>query len=254
MTVDPDTTLAGRRVLITRAADQSISLRAALAARGAEVVACPVIRIETLVQPDDLPDLTVFHWLVLTSCNAVRALSGMLAGRPLPASIRVAVVGPGTAAAMADLGCRTDLVPDDGTGAGLAAAFGTVGPLARVRVLRLRGDRAPSDVEDALTALGAVVEPLTVYRTLTVPPPAAVAAAIEAGRIDAVTFASPSAVSGLDAGVPGHRMHDGVPAVCIGGVTARAATAAGWCRVAVASEPTVEALVLAVTRVLTTHT
>jgi uroporphyrinogen-III synthase len=65
-----------------------------------------------------------------------------------------------------------------------------------------------------------------------------------------VAFASPSAVAGLDRGLPGHRLHRHVPAVCIGPVTARAAAAAGWWTVRVAAAATADALAEAVAAAL----
>ena len=228
-------------VLITRAAAQAAPLAAALAAHGLRGLACPVLRIEAAATPDDLPDLDRYRWLVFTSPNAVTHLAELARARglvPLPPECLLAAVGPGTAAALADLGRPPDLVPDASTGEALIAAFATVELPPGTRVLRLRGDRAPGVVEQALTGLGADVDALTVYRTLVVSPPPEAAAAIREGAVAAVTFASPSAVHGLDGGLPGHRLHARVPAVCIGPVTARAAAAAGWRRVITAATAT----------------
>jgi uroporphyrinogen-III synthase len=57
-----------------------------------------------------------------------------------------------------------------------------------------------------------------------------------------VTFLSPSAVTGLDEGLPAHGLQARAVAACIGTVTAEAARRAGWERVAVAARPTVEDL------------
>lgn len=248
--LDRARTLAGRRILVTRAAAQTETLRAALAARGAEVIVCPLLASEPVATPAELPDFAGFRWLVLTSPNGVRHLGDLLAAaRPaaaLPATLRIAVVGPGTAAALGALGRTADLVPDDPTGAGLGAAFRGAGLSPGDRVLRVRGDRASTEVEDALLALGAVVEPWTVYRTVTLPPPPAARTAIAQGSLDAVTFASGSAVDGFEAGLPAHGLHGRILAACLGPVTARAATAAGWRRVVVAREPSAEGLATAI--------
>ncbi len=244
---------AGPTVLITRAAAQAEPLAAALAARGLRGLACPVLRIEAAATPADLPDLGRYRWLVFTSPNAVTHLAALAGARdvdPLPAGSRLAAVGPGTAAALAELGRGPDLIPAASTGEALAAAFATVDLPRGEAVLRLRGDRAPGVVEEALAGLGAAVDAFTVYRTLVVPPPAAAVDAVRSGAVAAVTFASPSAVHGLDGGLPGHGLHGAIPAVCIGPVTARAAATAGWRHVTIAAEATPEDLAAAVAAAL----
>lgn len=233
--------MKGRRVLVTRAPHQAGSLNAALTARGAEPVACPVLRIDTV--PADVPDLGAFDWLVLTSPNAVRHLAGALSDDSLGVP-RIAVVGPGTAATAREYGWRVDLLPDTATGEGLAAAFVGVGVTDGTRVLRVRGDLAPTTVEDTLIALGADVAIVTLYRTVSVPPPPEAVAAVAEGRADAVTFASGSAVTAFLKAFPDVDLL----AACLGPVTAAAARQAGWRRLATAAEPTSEALVEALER------
>src|SRR5690242_156230 len=104
--------LFGRRVVVTRAREQASELRTQLEALGAEVVELPSIAIEPL--PVVVPDLGPYSWLVLTSANGVAALFDTLAaqGRDARAlgGLRVAAIGPGTAAALAARGIRADLV------------------------------------------------------------------------------------------------------------------------------------------------
>jgi uroporphyrinogen-III synthase len=248
--IDAAGSLAGRRILVTRAAAQAEALREALAARGAEVIPCPVLRMEATLTPAELPALGRYRWLVFTSRNAVSHVRELLAGADLPADARIAVVGPGTAAALATLNREPDLTAEPATGAGLAAAFRERGLPAGTLVLRVRGDLAPPDVEQELERLGAVVDVLTAYRTLIVPPPAAALAAIAAGGVDAVTFYSPSAVRGLDEGVPDHGLASTALAACVGPVTAEAARGAGWRRVLTADQPAAPELAAALASAL----
>ena len=256
MSATPDTgdRLAGRRILVTRAAAQSEALAEALAALGAQVIPCPVLRIETTITVADLPPLDRYRWLVLTSRNAVSVLREVLGDSGtapiLPPDLRVAVVGPGTAAAVATLGRQPELVAEPATGAGLAAAFAASGLPAGTPVLRVRGDLAPPEVEVALERLGAVVDVLTAYRTATVAPPDAAVSAARSGQVDAVTFYSGSAVAGFEAGLPDHGLHDTVLAACVGPITAAAATAAGWRRVITADQPAAATLAAALAAAL----
>lgn len=261
MTRSNPSPLAGWRVLVTRAADRADGLSRALAALGAQVIACPLVRSEA-VEKVALPELAAFDWLVVTSPNGVRFLRDRLVaagpagsaapgegGALLPATLRLAVVGPGTAAVAHEiLGRTADLCPDIATGSELAAACRQLGPAPGMRVLRVRGDLASNEVEAALRSLGATVEVCTLYRTVQVPPPAAVGALVEAGAVDAVTFAAGSAVNSFEKGFPGHDLHATVIAACLGPVTARAAAAAGWQRIITAEAPSAAGLAAALAR------
>jgi uroporphyrinogen-III synthase len=70
--------LAGRRVLVTRAAHQAGKLSEGLRALGVEPVEVPVLEIRppASFEPFDaaLRQLDSYDWLILTSANAVRAL------------------------------------------------------------------------------------------------------------------------------------------------------------------------------------
>jgi len=70
-----------------------------------------------------------------------------------------------------------------------------------MRFLQPRGSIARTELEDALVQLGATVEPVVVYRTLSGDPAQAreVRDLIDNGRVDVVTFASPSAVENFAA-------------------------------------------------------
>lgn len=250
---DPERPLAGRRVLVTRSAGQSAGLLERLRARGAEVVEVPMVRIAAPEDPrpflDALRSLGADDWLLLTSANAVHALADAIrpGGVGLPATLRLASAGPATTAAI------RALLPGRGVEAEASEAFGALG-LARAlaafdvagsRMLFPVSDRSPAALADVLRARGASVEVVLAYRT-TVPEDGAarLRAALDAG-IDAVTFASPSAVEAFALlGGAGCR----VPAVVIGPSTAAAAEAASITVAATADAATDEGLAAAVER------
>ena len=82
--------LAGRRVLVTRAAHQAGKLSDALRALGAEPVEVPVLEIgppENLEPLDAaLRKLATYDWLIFTSANAVRAVAIVPKRREPPCS------------------------------------------------------------------------------------------------------------------------------------------------------------------------
>jgi uroporphyrinogen III methyltransferase/synthase len=118
--------LFGRSVVVTRAREQASELRARLEELGAEVVELPAISVEPV--EFSLPDLGAYSWLVLTSPNGVDALfdRGLApAGRDARAfqRVRVAAIGPGTAAALARRGIVADLLPERFVAESLLDAF-----------------------------------------------------------------------------------------------------------------------------------
>jgi len=111
--------LAGRRVLVTRAAHQAGKLSEGLRALGVEPVEVAVIEIRP---PSDfapldreLRSLSSYDWLILTSANTVQALADRAAalGLSLAAAprLQVAAVGEATATAARSVGLRVALVP-----------------------------------------------------------------------------------------------------------------------------------------------
>lgn len=101
-------------------------------------------------------------------------------------------------------------------------------------------------VPRGLAELGAQVDQVTAYRTVN--PPLDVPAcerAVEAGEVAVVTFTSPSALKGLRDGLGDalfRRLTETVPAAAIGSTTAGALADAGWERIQVATESTLEGL------------
>jgi uroporphyrinogen III methyltransferase/synthase len=236
--------LFGRAVVVTRAREQASALRSRLEDLGAEVLELPAITVAPL--EFTLPALTDFEWLVFTSANGVRAFfaDGLtragLDARAL-ATLRIAVIGPGTERALARHGLRADLVPERFVAESLLEAFPAPGA-SGARVLLARADVARDVLPEGLTARGYDVEVLPVYRTLPATPDPALLARVREGRYDAVTFTSSSTVDNFCDAV------GTVPApqpavVSIGPVTSATATARGLRVDAEADTHTIDGLV-----------
>ena len=111
--------LAGKRVLVTRAAHQAGKLSDGLRALGATPVEVPVLEIrppENLKALDEaLLSLAAYDWLILTSANTVRALAeravSLGVGFTQPTGLKVAAVGQSTAAAARDVGLQITFIP-----------------------------------------------------------------------------------------------------------------------------------------------
>jgi uroporphyrinogen III methyltransferase/synthase len=182
---------------------------------GAGVVEAPAIRVVRLSGP--APELERYDLVCLTSPNGVRFLFERLAesgrdARALAGS-RVAVIGPGTAAALREHGVIADVMPERSVAEALVEALAEV-PVTRALVAR--ASEARDVLPDALRARGAEVDVVALYETVAEPlSPAQLAAARGA---DYVTFTSSSTVNFfLDA--VGAESLDGARLVSIGPVT-----------------------------------
>ncbi len=205
--------LAGVRVVTTRGGMEDDRLRSLLAAAGADVLPWPTSAYPPPRDPAPLAAalarLGRFDWVVFTSARAVAAVGegqAAAAGGPAPGRApgpRVAVVGPATARAATGAGW-TVAVEGRGPGArGLAAQVAATFPVAGARVLFPAASGAAPTLEEEFTALGARVTRVEAYRTVVTPPePERVRADLAAG-VDAVTFASPSAVEAVDRALGG---------------------------------------------------
>ncbi|MEZ5382680.1 MAG: uroporphyrinogen-III synthase [Microthrixaceae bacterium] len=239
--------LAGRRVVVTRAAHQAAELVDALEASGAETVLAPCIAIE---EPADggralreaVGRLAEYRQLVVTSpngaarlCSALRAL-GRSTG--LPGGVALAAIGPGTAEALARCGLSADLVPDRSVAEALLDALGGP-PEPGARLLLVRAEVGRNVLPDGLAARGWEVDVVAAYRTVTPPPDPELARLVS--QADAVAFTSSSTVTGYVARFGAAS----VPPVvaCISPVTGATARRAGLTPDVEASVHTVPGLV-----------
>jgi uroporphyrinogen-III synthase len=239
-------------VVVTRTRDQAPALVARLQSLGAEVVELPVIAVEDPVDGGralgEAADRLVsgrYRWVACTSSNAVTRLAAALGDRAVPASVRWAAVGSGTARSLEEAGRSVDLVPERSVSEALAAAFpavGSPGPDGPATVLFPRAETVRGTLADGLRAKGWSVDEVVAYRTVAGDPPDGAVDA--AGRADAVAFTSSSTVArALDLlGV------DGLPprVVTIGPVTSASARSAGLSVSAEARPHTIDGLVDAV--------
>jgi uroporphyrinogen III methyltransferase / synthase len=183
--------LAGLTVAVTRARAQASGLAARLRSMGAAVLETPAIRIVPLNVP--LPNLGDYDLLCLTSPNGVRLLFERLtvAGRDARAlaGVRIAAIGPGTAAALREHGVIADIVPERFVAEGLIDALSDV-PVSRALIARAA--EARDALPDALRERGAEVDVVALYETVAEPLDESQLDAV--ATVDYVTFTSSSTV------------------------------------------------------------
>lgn len=251
--------LFGQRVLVTRTREQAGALSSRLRALGAEAVELPTIHV---APPEDwapldaaIAGLPGTGWIVFTSANGVGHFWERLRAAGLDAralhGIRLAAIGPATAAALEARGLQPDLVPDEYVAEAVAAGLGEVRGL---RVLLPRADIARPALAGLLREAGAEVVEVSAYRTLRPEIEPATLRALLAG-VTVATFTSSSTVRNLaaaarDAGLdlPVALAHALI--ACIGPITAQTAREHGLPVHLVAEEYTVEGLVAALVKVV----
>jgi uroporphyrinogen III methyltransferase/synthase len=202
------------RVIVTRPQGQAEELAEALRNAGFEPVLCPLIEIEPI---EDGPiEVEGYDWVIVTSANGAAELARRRAGA-LP---RIAAVGEGTAAALAEHGLEASFIPSVSSQEGLLAELpqpvGRALFVAAAGARRLIVDELPADFR-------------AVYRTVELTP--------EAPAGELVLLASPSAARAWQ------KVGPGLPAITIGPQTTEAARLAGLDVVAEARTQDVAALV-----------
>lgn len=226
--------LAGKRVVVTRSREQAGTLVGLLEAAGAEALVFPSIELvdppDTAPLDDAIRSLDVYAWAVFTSANTVTRFFARMALSDLDArhlhGLRVAAVGPATAAALQAHGIEPDFVPEKYVGEGVLEGLCVRGVGPGTRVLLPRALEAREVLPDGLRERGARVDVVPVYETVTGPGDAAVLERLRTGEVDAVTFTSPSTVKGFLRLAEGIDL-DALVVAVIGPVAARAAHAAG---------------------------
>jgi uroporphyrinogen III methyltransferase/synthase len=197
--------LSGRRIVVTRSREQATELIDMLEERGAEAIPAHAIRITA---PEDAAPLEhacrnagSFDWIIFASANAVDYfMRGLLSNgdvRDLH-GVKLCTVGPSTASRLQRYGIRVDLTPAEFRADSLAATLKASGSLEGQRILIPRANIARDRLAEELRDAGAEVVDVVAYRT--VPGGTERSGEYDVYRmlldrqIDAVTFASASAV------------------------------------------------------------
>lgn len=231
--------LAGRTVVITRAANQANEFAAELEHYGAEVVLCPTIEICELdsyeLLDEAIDHLYGYDWLIFTSVNGVEYFFKRLQTRGRNVSdldeLKVCAIGEATADRLHDSHVHVDVVPEEFKAEGVFSALerfvGGPQALQNLNVLIPRASVARDYLPKALEEAGARVDVVPAYRTsLPTNLDRGRVAAMLSGGADCIAFTSSSTVRNLgqlfdtqDLSAP----LAGVVVACIGDITATTA-------------------------------
>ena len=238
--------LFAQRIVVTRTRDQASQLGHDLVELGADVLEIPTIRIEPPQNRSDLMDsllgLGEFDWIVFTSPNGVASFfeyffKGFEDIRAL-GNLRIAAVGPATAAKLKELHLRVDAMPEEYLASKVASAISAFESIENLRILLMRAEVANPELPKQLEEQGAIVDDVACYRTVpeTEDVNGAAARFLESGA-DWITFTSSSTVENFHARFDLHKVKEQFPNLkfaSIGPETSKALRAQGF-------EPAVEA-------------
>jgi uroporphyrinogen III methyltransferase/synthase len=215
--------LFGRRIVVTRAAQQAPALSDKLRELGADVIEMPatqVARLDLGPLRTEIRRVSQFEWLIFTSQNAISIFWEQLLGEGKDAralaGLTVAAVGPATAGALLGHGIAVDVIPNRFAAEGLLEMLQARNDLAGKKVLYVTAEGARDTLPRGLRNLDADVTTIEVYRSIVDGEGAEkLGRAIESGKVDLVTFTSGSAVRGYIDAV-GEDLALRVPAASIG--------------------------------------
>ena len=242
------------RVLITRPRDQAVPFAEALQAIGAEPVCMPTITIQPVADTTDLDQalkkLERYDWLILTSVNAAEVILGRMTALGVetpPPNLRLAAIGPKTAARLEQEGFQADFVPDEYIAEAIVPGLGDMNGH---RVLLPMADISHDTLPNAIQAAHGIPHVICAYQTVPAKSDPQGIAALRAG-VDVVTFTSGSTARNFvtlvqKIGLDPFQLPGQPKIACIGPKTARAAREAGFQVEILAEEYTIEGLVAAI--------
>ena len=249
--------LKGKRILVTRARSQALSLAQRIESLGGEVVEFPTIEVKppTSYEPLDeaIKQIANYDWLIFTSVNGVEQflhrfekLGKNIAGL---AGIEVGAIGPETARRLTTAQIQPRLVPKVYQAEGILEALIPENVLGK-RVLIPRAAKARDILPETLSQWGARVDVVEAYQTVL--PEADVSALcrlLRDGAIDVITFTSSSTVTNFavmlrDQDLP--RLLSRTVIACIGPITQKTVEDLGMRAEVVSEEFTIPGLVKAV--------
>ncbi|MBI5802491.1 MAG: uroporphyrinogen-III synthase, partial [Verrucomicrobia bacterium] len=213
---------------------------------GADVLEIPTIKIVAPKRQELVAEvmggLGSYQWIVFTSPNGVTSFFDYFFKafddiRGL-GCVRVAAVGPATAAKLKEFHISVDAMPDKYLAKDISKAIAAKDDLENLRILLLRAEVANPELPKLLEDAGAIVDDVAVYQTVpeTEDVTGAAARLLEDGA-DWLTFASSSSVENFHARFPLPELLKKFPALktaSIGPETTKALVALGL-------KPTVEA-------------
>lgn len=193
--------LFGKKIVCTRAEDQSASLTKKLEQNGAFVINFSVIKTKIYKPPQKLTDILSknYDWVIFSSENGVRYFFNLLFNEKADARVlgksKVACIGKETAAKIKDYGVIADFVPSAFTSSVFIDEFLKSFELINKKILRVKGDFQKDYILDSLIEKGFYIDPLQVYSIIKSQPDDKIINNLLNNGADAFLFTSSSTVT-----------------------------------------------------------
>lgn len=161
--------LVGLNIAVTRPRAQAVQLAQRIERAGGRVILFPLLEIGPPADPQSLREMVArlheFHLAVFISPNAVQyGMEAIRAGGALPARLKIAAVGQGSASALRDLGAGEIIAPQGRSDSEALLALPELQNVNGWNVAIFRGDGGRELLGDTLKARGATVEYAACYR------------------------------------------------------------------------------------------
>lgn len=231
--------LSGKRVLVTRAHGQSLEFLEQLKGLGAEAIAFPLIEITEPYSwksvDGSLEKISSYDSLIFTSANGVKFFFRRFFEHAYELvqlkETKIYAVGPATAHEIIRLGLKVELVPEEFRAEGLLKVLDESWITGR-RFLLARAMIAREIITETIASRGGYVDVAIAYRTVKCSSDTSLLRELFlSGRVDVVTFTSPSAVKSFAVNMRRDDLSlllEKCKIACIGPLTAEAAQKSGF--------------------------
>lgn len=164
-----DQPLVGLNIAVTRPREQAEPLVQRITQAGGQAILFPLLEISSMADVQLLRALIArlqeFNLAVFISPNAVRyGMEAIKAAGELPASLKIATVGSGSAKTLRDHGVSNVIAPQDKFDSESLLALPVLHKVAGWRIVIFRGNGGRELLGDTLRERGAVVEYATCYQ------------------------------------------------------------------------------------------
>jgi uroporphyrinogen III methyltransferase/synthase len=230
--------LVGKKILITRAREQSSEFTIRLKKLGAEIIEFPTIEI---VSPSSwkgvdraIAQLKTYNWVIFTSANGVnfffQRLKEKSKTRRFPSGPKICAIGPATAKQLRKFDSQVNYIPKEYVAESILTGFKKMG-IGGKQILLARAKKARNVLPIGLKRMGAKVDVVEVYRTIKPRGGSRrLRELLEKRKIDVITFTSSSTVDHFIDLLKKEEVKNllkGAALACIGPITARTVKEAG---------------------------
>lgn len=167
--MDSSSPLAGLKIAVTRPRDQAVQLAQSIAQAGGVPLLFPLLDIAEVQDTRELHEqisrLSQFDLAIFISPNAVQyGLAAIRKAGVIPASLRIATVGQGSAKALRDAGIADVIAPTERFDSEGLLALPELQSISGWKVIIFRGDGGRELLGDTLKERGATVEYAACYQ------------------------------------------------------------------------------------------